>query len=217
MSNDIPAGRSKAMKQPGTILIISSPSGGGKTSICRRLLSRTRRQQGWTFSVSCTTRSPRVGERNGREYYFVSEPEFKRKIHADYFAEHFKVHRFHYGTPRGPLEKVIKQGGVMILDVDVNGAFALKREYPQAVTVFILPPSVRELRHRLRQRGTETKEELAVRFENARKEMQLFHRFDYVVINKELEVAVNEVLAIVEADPCRVDRADLEQIRSLTV
>lgn len=217
MSNDVRVRQGRTMDHPGTILIVSSPSGGGKTSICRRLLSRTRRSQGWTFSVSYTTRKPRVGERNGREYYFVSDDEFKRKIKGDYFAEHFKVHRFQYGTPRGPLEQVIKNGGVMLLDVDVNGAFALKREYPQAITVFILPPSVRELRHRLRQRGTETKQDLAVRFENAKKEMQLFHRFDYVVINKELDTAVSEVLAIVSADPCRVDRADLEQIRAFTV
>lgn len=205
------------MHQPGTILIISSPSGGGKTSICRRLLSRTRRAQGWAFSISYTTRNPRVGERNGREYWFVSEAEFARKAKAGFFAEHFRVHLGHYGTPKGPMEKVISHGGVIILDVDVNGAFALKKEYPNAITVFILPPSVPELRKRLRQRGTETKKDLAVRFENARREMKLFGRFDYVVVNKELDTAVQEVLAIVRSHHCRVDRADVEQIRSIIV
>ncbi len=205
------------MHQPGTILIISSPSGGGKTSICRRLLSRSRRRKGWTFSVSYTTRNPRVGERNGREYWFVTPPDFNRKVQADFFAEHFRVHLYDYGTPRAPLEKVIHRGGVMILDVDVNGAFALKKEYPGAITVFILPPSVRELRRRLRQRGTETKKDLAVRFENARREMKLFNRFDYVVVNKELETAVQEVLAIVTAHHCRVDKTGVEQIRSIVV
>jgi guanylate kinase len=205
------------MRHPGTILIISSPSGGGKTSICRRLLSRTRRHQGWTFSVSYTTRRPRTGERNGREYWFVTEAEFAKKVAADFFAEHFRVHLYHYGTPRGPMENVVAKGGVVILDVDVNGAFALKKEYPNAVTVFILPPSVPELRKRLRRRGTETKKDLAVRFDNARKEMRLYNKFDYVVVNKDLDTAVQEVLAIVASHHCRVDRADLEQIRSIIV
>lgn len=217
MSSDIPSGVESAMHQPGTILIISSPSGGGKTSISRRLLSRSRRSQGWTFSISYTTRSPRVGERNGREYRFVTQPDFEKKVKANFFAEHFQVHLYNYGTPRSPLERVIHRGGVMILDVDVNGAFALKKEYPAAITVFVLPPSVRELRRRLRRRGTETKEDLAVRFENAKREMKLFNHFDYVVVNKELETAVQEVLAIVRAHHCRVDKTDVEQIRSIVV
>lgn len=201
---------------PGAIVIISSPSGGGKTSICRRLLSRARRKQGWTFSVSYTTRRMRAGERNGREYFFVAKDRFERLAQAGFFAEHFNVHTHRYGTPRKPLEQVIRNGGVMILDVDVQGAFRLRQEYPEAITIFVLPPSVPELRRRLRLRGTETKEQLAIRFENAKREMKLYSRFEYVVVNQTLDPAVQQVLAIIRAHPCRADKIDKEQMQTIT-
>jgi guanylate kinase len=206
-----------ARTKPGKILIISSPSGGGKTSICRKLLSPTRRKQGWTFSVSHTTRSPRKGERDGYHYDFVSAEEFRRKVRDNFFAEHFKVHLYQYGTPRRPIEAVRHQGGVMLLDVDVQGARRLKKEFPDAISVFVLPPSKTELRKRLRRRGTETKEQLKVRLDNALKEMRTFrkHKFDYVVVNKELDTAVKQVLAIVEAHHCRIDRIDPELIERI--
>ncbi|MCP4683943.1 MAG: guanylate kinase [bacterium] len=205
-----------ALSKPGKIVIISSPSGGGKTSICRKLLSPVRRRQGWTFSISYTTRDRRRGERNGREYHFVDDRKFDELRKRDFFAEHFKVHLYKYGTPRGPLEKVRRQGGVMILDVDAKGARKLHREYPEAISIFILPPSVKALKQRLRQRGTETREQLAVRFKNAIQEMRSFGAFDYVVINKELKVAVRQVLDIIAADGLRVDKVDPEQIRRIT-
>lgn len=200
---------------PGQIVIISSPSGGGKTSICRRLLSRTRRRQGWTFSVSYTTRKARIGERHGREYYFVNETEFDRKVRTRFFAEHFRVHLYKYGTPRHPLEQIRRSGGVMLLDVDVNGAFRLRREYPDAITIFILPPSIAELRRRLRQRGTETAEQLRVRFENARREMRLYRQFDYVVVNQDLDTAVADVLSVVRSHHCLTRTLPPEQIRKI--
>ena len=203
-------------KKPGSIVIISSPSGGGKTSICRRLLSKARRQLGWTFSVSYTTRRMRVGERNGREYFFVDEDKFEQLARRGFFAEHFHVHAHRYGTPRKPLENVARSEQVMILDVDVQGAFKLRREFPDAITIFILPPSVAELKRRLRYRGTETAEQLAIRFENARREMKLYGKFDYVVVNRELDLAVQQVLAIVRAHHCRVDRIDKEQMQTIT-
>jgi len=203
-------------KKPGSIVIISSPSGGGKTSICRKLLSRSRRERGWTFSVSYTTRPMRVGERNGREYFFVTDNRFEQLVQAGFFAEHFDVHTHRYGTPRGPLEHIIRNGGVMILDVDVQGAFRLRHEYPDAATIFVLPPSVPELRRRLRLRGTETKEQLAIRFENAKREMKLFRRFEYIVVNQTLDQAVQQVLAIIRAHPCRTDRVNKEQMHTIT-
>jgi guanylate kinase len=203
--------------KPGRIVIISSPSGGGKTSICRRLLSPVRRKQGWRFSISYTTRKKRPGERNGREYHFVTEDVFTELRKADFFAEAFRVHLYSYGTPRKPLEEVKRTGGVMLLDVDVQGAFRLKKEFPQAITVFILPPSKRELQRRLRRRGTETKEQLKVRRETAREEMKLYKRFEYTVINRDLEQAVAEVLAIVDSHHCRTEKLDQEQIRMITV
>ncbi len=203
------------LPKPGQIVIISSPSGGGKTSICRRLLSPMRRKAGWTFSVSYTTRKKRPGERDGREYCFVDEERFRQLVNRRFFAEHFKVHLYHYGTPRKPLEAIRNSGGVMLLDVDVQGAFRLCKEYPNAITIFILPPSVAALKARLRRRGTETREQLRVRFENARTEMRLYDRFEYVVINDELDEAVRDVLSIIRSGRCRVRDIPMEQIRKI--
>lgn len=204
-------------KRPGKIVIISSPSGGGKTSICRKLLSPLRKKKGWQFSISYTTREIRPGERNGREYHFVTDKLFNQKVKANEFAEHFKVHLYQYGTPRKPLETVLKKGGVMILDVDVQGARKLKKEYPEAMTIFVMPPSVKELQKRLRQRGTETKQQLRVRFQNAKAEMKLWNKFEYVVINQELNEAVSEVLSIINCHHCRSDKMSKEQIRKFGV
>ena len=202
-------------EKPGKIVIISSPSGGGKTSICKTLLSGRRLKQGWKFSISCTTRKKRNGEKNGREYYFVTEKVFDKRVKQEYFAEHFRVHLYKYGTPRRPLDETLKKGGVMILDVDVQGAAAIRRKYSDAISIFVLPPTVRELRRRLRQRGTETKEQLRVRFENAKKEMKEYKKFPYTVINKDLEKAVELVLAIIKAHSCRTENIKLEQIKKI--
>ena len=204
-------------RKPGTIVVISSPSGGGKTSICRKLLTPARKRNGWQFSISYTTRKKRPGERNGREYHFVTDAEFKKLMKADSFAEHFKVHLYRYGTPRKPMEKVLRDGGVMILDVDVQGAVRLKKEYPQAVTIFVLPPSIGVLRKRLIKRGTETMEQRRVRFENATKEIKLYKRFEYSVINQDLNTAVKEVLSIINSHHCRTENIKPEQISKLSV
>jgi len=201
----------------GKIVIISSPSGGGKTSICQKLLTSYRKRKGWCFSISYTTRQKRPNERNGREYYFVSEKEFIELTKKDYFAEYFRVHLYFYGTPRKPLEKVVNEGGVMILDVDVQGAFKLKKEYPEAITIFVLPPSIEELRKRLKARGTESKEQLNVRFENAKKEMQHFKNFEYSIINQDLDEAVKHVLCAIDSHHLRSEHLAKEQIRKLLV
>lgn len=203
--------------KPGKIVVISSPSGGGKTSICRKLLTPARKRQGWRFSVSYTTRQKRPGEKDGREYFFVTEEKFKKLARADFFAEHFKVHLYHYGTPGRPMERVVKQGGVIILDVDVQGALRLKKVYPEAVTIFILPPSIKVLQRRLIRRGTETLQQRQVRFENARKEIRLYNRFEYCVINKDLDTAVSEVLSIINCHHCRRELIRSEQIQKLLV
>ncbi|MBD3401264.1 guanylate kinase [candidate division GN15 bacterium] len=201
----------------GKIVIISSPSGGGKTTICRELLNAERREQGWRFSISHTTRPPRVGEKDGREYHFVDDATFDRMIEQGFFAEHFQVHEFKYGTPRRPLDEVREHGGVMVLDVDVNGAKALKQEFPDAITIFILPPSIAALRERLQQRGTETTEQMEMRFENALREMRTFqsYGFEYVVVNKDLTVAVEEVLSVVIAHHCRLEHFPPEQLKNI--
>jgi len=210
------SGGKKKVNQPGRIVIISSPSGGGKTSICQRLLSPARKKKGWQFSISYTTREKRRGERNGREYHFINNEEFNRLAKSGFFAEHCCVHQYRYGTPRLPLEEVIRQGSVMVLDVDVKGAFKLRKVYPRAITVFVLPPSVAALRKRLKRRGTESKEQLKVRFQNARREMKLFRRFEYVVINDDLNTAVRQVLSIIDSHRCRTKNLDMEQIVKIT-
>lgn len=207
-----------SLTKPGEIVIISSPSGGGKTSICKRLLSPARRKNGWSFSVSYTTRKRRPGEREGHAYNFVSDNEFDKLSKKSFFAEYCRVHLYKYGTPRLPLKQVRRAGGVIILDVDVQGALKLRREYPDAIGVFVLPPSITDLKKRLRKRGTETSEQLAVRFKTARKEMKSFRKFgfEYVVVNEELDTAVKEVLAIITAHSCRLDQISKEQIKRIT-
>jgi len=201
-------------KTKGKIVIISSPSGGGKTSICRRLLGRHKKDD-WKFSISYTTRPPRVGEKDGREYVFVDYARFMNLKARGRFAESCQVHRFYYGTPRQPLEKVLYGGGVMIFDVDVKGAKKLKELYPQAVTVFILPPGRTELMRRLKRRGTEDDKHLRIRQRRAVSEMKLFKRFEYVVINKDLNTAVREVDMIILSLHCRRQNLDLEQINRI--
>lgn len=204
------------LEKPGKILIISSPSGGGKTSICRKLLSSARKKSGWEFSVSYTTRLPRRGERDGREYHFVLKKDFDRKVKESFFVEHFAVHLYQYGTPKHLLEQKIKKGGVLLLDIDVQGALKIKKNYPEAITIFILPPNEKALRRRLLARGTETKEQLKVRFENAKTEMDLYHKFEYVVINNDLSEAVTKVLNIVSSHECRSEIYKKEQISRIT-
>ena len=173
-------------KSKGKVIIISSPSGGGKTTICHKLL---RDNKQWKFSVSYTTRQKRKGEKNGREYFFVEPPEFNKLRRQGFFAESAHVHLHHYGTPCGPLDKVVGQGGVILLDVDVKGAASIKKKYPQALSIFILPPSKAELRRRLKRRGTETKAQLEVRLKNAIAEMEQHNRFDYIIINNDINEA----------------------------
>ncbi len=201
-------------KNRGKIIIISSPSGGGKSSICRTLLERNKKEN-WKFSISYTTRPKRPNEKHGREYYFVDYAEFVKLRDRGEFAESCQVHRHYYGTPRTPIERVLKNGGVMLFDVDVKGAKKLKEQYKEAATIFILPPSKAELKRRLKKRGTEDDKHLKIRLDRALTEMKLFKRFEYVVVNKELDTAVNEVEMIVKSLHCRQANLNLEQINRI--
>ncbi len=189
----------------GKIVIISSPSGGGKSSICRKLLTPGNKRMGWRFSVSVTTRPRRGNEQDGREYHFVTYQDFMKKKKSGEFAESCQVHRFYYGTPRRPLEETLKNGGVMILDVDVKGAFKLKRLYPEAATIFVLPPNQRELARRLKMRHTEDDKQLKIRLKRAVSEMKLYNKFEYIVVNKDLGTAVDEVRMIIGSFHCHLD------------
>jgi guanylate kinase len=177
------------------LIVLTAPSGAGKTTIARRLMAEV---PGLRFSVSATTRPPRPGERDGVDYFFLSEEAFAARVAEGAFVEHEEVYpgRF-YGTLREELERA---GHAVLLDVDVKGALAVKRLYgDRALTLFIRPPSLAALAERLRARGTETGDRLAVRLERARLEMEYAPAFDAVVVNDGLEAAVAETVALVRA------------------
>ncbi len=180
----------------GKIVIISSPSGGGKTTICHKLRQKNK---DWQFSISCTTRAQRKGEKDGREYHFMDKAKFMKLRREKYFAETAGVHLSHYGTPKIPLEKALKTGQVMLLDVDVKGAFKLKKKYPQSLSIFIMPPSKAELKKRLKKRGTETEKQLTTRLGNSLREMGMSNRFDYIIVNKDVNEAVSSADHIIKS------------------
>ncbi|HEY2987199.1 MAG TPA: guanylate kinase [Candidatus Binatia bacterium] len=190
-------------KRQGVIFILSAPSGAGKTTLVKRLLKLF---PDITLSVSYTTRARRPGEIAGRDYHFVSAKRFAAVKARGGFAEWARVHGYSYGTPRAPLERTVGRGSDVLLDIDVQGARKIKRQYPGAVSIFVLPPSWRELEHRLAGRGTDRKETIRRRLENARREIREIMRYDYVVVNRELGRAVEGVKAIVAAERLRVSR-----------
>jgi guanylate kinase len=185
-------------------IILSSPSGGGKTTIARELLRRRRGDLG--YSVSCTTRQPRPGEVNGEAYYFISRPEFVAARDRGEFAESAEVHGQLYGTLRREIDRVLGSGRHVVMDIDVQGAMRFAAAYPQSVLVFVLPPSAGVLLERLRGRNSESREALVRRMQSALSELNAVGRYHYVVVNDELERAVEQVSAIIDAESARKDR-----------
>jgi guanylate kinase len=185
------------------VFIVSGPSGSGKSTLVKKLLDLPRMH----WSVSCTTRRPRPTEIPGQWYNFVSEEEFSRMAERGEFLEHARVFGQHgYGTPRRVLDEARKRGFDLVLEIDVQGAGQVKRELPEAVAIFILPPSRPELEKRLRDRGQDSDVEIARRLEQARQETEHFREYDYIVVNDDLERAGREVQAIALALRCRTAR-----------
>ena len=178
-------------------IILSAPSGGGKTTIAKALLAN-RRDIG--YSVSCTTRQPRPGEVEGKDYYFVSRTEFISKRERGEFAESAEVHGNLYGTLRSEVLKVIGTGKHVLMDIDVQGASQFTRVFPQSVTIFVLPPSADVLLERLRKRQTESAQQLADRLQSALQELQSVDEYEYVVVNDDLNQAIARITAIVDAE-----------------
>ena len=189
-------------------VILSAPSGGGKTTIARMLLAR---RPDLGYSVSCTTRAPRPTEVPGRDYYFMSRAEFIAKREERAFAESAEVHGNLYGTLRAEVERVMAGGQHVVMDIDVQGAVQFVRAFPHSVTIFILPPSAEVLLDRLRSRKTESPAQLAARLQSALQELQQVDEYEYVVVNDDLERAVSSVESIIDAEV--VSRERLKNLR----
>lgn len=187
----------------GMLLVISGPSGAGKGTLYGRVLAA---DPDMTFSVSYTTRAPRPGEVDGKDYRFVSEEEFVTMLERDGFLEHAGVHGHFYGTPRQPVLDALEAGRSVMLDIDPQGALQVMEKMPDCVSVFILPPSFSELRRRLEGRGTETPEEIERRLGNARGEVLLKDKYQYLVVNDDLEAAYKTLQGIVDAEKQRSTR-----------
>jgi len=194
---------SSTVKRQGIIFILSAPSGAGKTTLyngLRKIYPEIK------LSVSCTTRERRRGEVSGRDYRFLSARRFEDLKNRGEFAEWAKVHDYCYGTPKRPLDRAINSGHDILLDVDVQGARNIKKAYPKAVSVFVLPPSIGELKRRLASRGTDDKEIIRRRLANAQGEIGEIIQYDYYVVNRKIGEAVGVLGAIVAAERSKVSR-----------
>lgn len=189
----------------GVFIILSAPSGCGKTTIKNRLMQT----QQFLFSVSYTTRKPRSGEVDGQDYRFVSPEQFAQKVDAGEFLEHANVHGCLYGTGVESLDP-IQDGHTVLLDIDVQGHTQLKQRYPESVSVFILPPSWSTLKDRLQGRRTESDSDLERRLAAAQKELEHYHDYDYVVVNDQLDHCIETILAIVAAERHKTKRWEVD-------
>jgi guanylate kinase len=179
----------------GKLLIVSGPAGVGKGTVISEALKQLDRI---SYSVSCTTRAPRPGEIDGVNYHFLSEEEFRKMVGEGLFLEWANVHGHLYGTRRDIVEASLAKGSDILLEIDVQGALQVKEKMPEAVTIFILPPSFDELVRRLKSRGTETPEEIAVRVKNAETELGYAQRYDYQIVNDKIADAAQKFIQIVK-------------------
>lgn len=193
-------------KNTGQIIVISAPSGAGKGTIIKKLLENNSKNR-W-LSVSATSRKPREGEKEGINYYYITEEEFKKRIKEDYFLEYTNYAGNYYGTPKEYIKEKITKGIDVILEIEIEGANNIKKLIPEALFIFIMPPSLKELVRRLKGRGTETNEKIIKRFNAAYKEVNEVTKYNYVVVNDELDTAVDKIESIIKAEKCRVDRIE---------
>uniref|UniRef100_A0A7C3J5A6 Guanylate kinase n=1 Tax=candidate division WOR-3 bacterium TaxID=2052148 RepID=A0A7C3J5A6_UNCW3 len=189
------------MSNRGFLLILSSPSGGGKTTLCKMILENVKDT---VYSVSATTREKRKGEVDGKDYFFLSEDEFLKKEKEGFFAETAMVHGKRYGTPKKFIEDMVKDGKIVVMDIDVVGAMNIMKKYPNSVSIFIMPPSFQELEERLRRRSRDKDEDIKIRLENAKKEIEFSKHFKYTVVNENLYDAFQKIKEIIENEKRRI-------------
>ena len=184
----------------GVLVIVSGPSGAGKSTVINRV---SQLRSDIRFSVSATTRPPRPGEEEGRDYWFKTQEEFWEMIKLDAFLEHAEYVGNYYGTPAAPVDGDLAKGYNVILDIEVQGAAQVMEKRPEAVSVFLCPPSLEELERRLRGRGTDAEEKIRDRLMTAHREYAQAHKYDYIIINDDADTAVRELDAIITAERCR--------------
>jgi guanylate kinase len=196
-----------APKLRGLLLVLSAPSGAGKTTMAHRLIAE---KPDSIFSISYTTRKPRGREQDGVDYHFVDEETFQQKIERGEFVEWAEVHGHFYGSPKSVVDEARTRKGIAVFDIDVQGGLSIKRKYPDTVLAFVLPPSMEELERRLRDRKTDSDETIRRRMLGARSEIERgIGSYDYIIVNDDLERAYQELRSIVVSERCRRERVEL--------
>lgn len=188
----------------GLLIVISGPSGAGKGSICSELLSNNN----YKLSISSTTRNMRKGEVEGISYFYIGKEEFEEKIKNNEFIEYAEVFGNYYGTPKKAVIDELNKGNDVILEIDIQGALKVKENYPDALFIFILPPSMKELKNRITKRGTETPESLIKRFKAAFGELNYVTKYNYAVVNDDLKIASKKIENIISAEKCSITRME---------
>ncbi len=195
----------------GLLFIISAPSGTGKSTVCRKLLGK---RKDLRYSISCTTREPRPGEKNGKHYFFLSKEDFKRKIARNEFLEWAIVHDHYYGTPRSYIEQTVKESFHILLAIDVKGAAAIRRKIPESILIFLAPPSIETLKERMAARR-DASDNIAKRLANSKGELSAAKNYDYLVVNDDLEKAVHQIECIITAEALRVARREISDLAAV--
>jgi guanylate kinase len=194
------------IRRRGTLIVVSAPSGAGKTTLCREVRMCL---PDLSYSVSYTTRPPRAGEVDGTDFHFVAESAFTELRDAGRFAEWAQVHGNLYGTHAGTIERALAAGRDVLLDIDTQGARQLRARYPEAVLIFIIAPSMAELEQRLRERRSDGEREIKRRLDRAREEIQLWRQYDYLIVNRDVKEAVEQLTVVIQAERCRTSRLSL--------